>query len=148
MSDHNTTRNSFCTFRVGKLQLGVEVGTVQEVIRSQPTTPVPLADQEVKGLMNLRGQIVTAIDLQTRLGLPIDESDLPLMNVVVRSDDGPISLLVNEIGDVVQCDQTRFERPPKTLQGKHRQFIRGALKLDNGLLLLLDTSKVIQTEAA
>lgn len=130
------------------MHLGVEVENVQEVIRYQPTTRVPLATGFVNGLMNLRGQIVTALDLRTRLGLPSEESERPLMNVVVRSPDGPISLLVDEIGDVVEVEQVRFESPPETLQGSHREYIRGALKLDNGLLLLLDTERVLRIDAA
>lgn len=142
------TKTSYCTFRVGSLNLGVEVGQVQEVIRSQPTTRVPLSSNVVEGLMNLRGQIVTALNLRSRLELPEPESDRPLMNVVVRSADGPISLLVDEIGDVVEVDQAQFEPPPETLQGAHRKYIRGALKLDRGLLLLLDTKRVLRIDAA
>ena len=96
--------------------------------------------------MNLRGQIVTALNLRSRLGLPAKESEKPLMNVVVRSPDGPISLLVEEIGDVMQIDQDRFEPPPETLQQAQREFILGALKLDDGLLLLLDIDRVLDTE--
>ena len=70
------------------------------------------------------------------------------MNVVVRSPDGPISLLVDEIGDVVEVDQERFEPPPETLKGVHREFIRGAMKLENELLLLLDTVSVLRVDAA
>lgn len=146
MSDLNSVRDSFCTFRLGSLNLGVEVSNVQEVIRYQPTTRVPLTSTSVHGLMNLRGQIVTAINLRSRLGLPASEIDTPLMNVVVRSTDGPVSLLVDEIGDVVEVDRERFEPPPETLQGPHREFIRGAMKLDDNLLLLLDTSSVLRAE--
>ncbi len=148
MSETNRNRESYCTFRLGNLNLGVEVNDVQEVIRYQPTTRVPLTSAVVHGLMNLRGQIVTALDLRSRLGLPASQSEKPLMNVVVRSPDGPISLLVDEIGDVVEVDQERFEPPPETLQGAQRGFIRGAMKLDNDLLLLLDTASVLQVDAA
>ena len=148
MYESENVRNSYCTFSVGELNLGIEVSKVQEVIRSQTTTRVPLAPDDVQGLMNLRGQIVTALDLHSRLGLPARETESRLMNVVVRSPEGPISLLVDEIGDVVEVDQERFESPPETLQGTHREFIRGALKLETGLLLLLDTSRVLSTEAA
>ncbi len=145
---HNTIEasESYCTFHIGDLQLGVEVDSVQEVIRYQPTTRIPLANENIQGLMNLRGQIVTALNLRSRLGLPAKESEKPLMNVVVRSPDGPISLLVDEIGDVMQIDQDRFEPPPETLQQAQREFILGALKLDDGLLLLLDIDRVLDTE--
>lgn len=127
--------------------LGVEVSKVQEVIRYQPTTRVPLAAPSVHGLMNLRGQIVTTLDLRKRLGLPERETNEPLMNIVIRSADGPISLLVDEIGDVVEDSLGRFEQPPETMQGVHREYIRGAFKLDDGLLLLLETTKVLKVDA-
>ncbi|MFK7768398.1 MAG: chemotaxis protein CheW [Mariniblastus sp.] len=148
MSEPNSSRESYCTFRLGSLNLGVEVSNVQEVLRYQPTTRVPLTSSVVHGLMNLRGQIVTALDLRSRLGLPKSESENPLMNVVIRSPDGPVSLLVDEIGDVVEVDQQRFEPPPETLQGAHREFIRGTMKMDDELLLLLDTASVLRVDAA
>jgi purine-binding chemotaxis protein CheW len=120
---------------------------VQEVIRYQHTTRVPLSPKVVQGLMNLRGQIVTALTLRHRLGLKDSADDSRPMNVVIRTTDGPISLLVDEIGDVVQVDQNRFEPPPETLQGEQRELIRGAFKLDDRLLLILDTEKVVHIAA-
>src|SRR4051794_10190615 len=87
----------FSTFSLAGLLLGVEVLQVQEVIRYQEMTRVPLAPAEVRGLINLRGQIVTAIDLRRRLGLPDRAEHEQPMNVVVRTSDGVISLLVDEI---------------------------------------------------
>lgn len=136
-------RESYCTFRVDDLYFGVEVCQVQEVIRYQHTTRVPLSPKVVQGLMNLRGQIVTALTLRHRLGLKHSADDSRPMNVVIRTADGPISLLVDEIGDVVQVDQNRFEPPPETLQGEQRELIRGAFKLEDRLLLILDTEKVV-----
>ena len=140
-------RESYCTFRVDDLYFGVEVCQVQEVIRYQHTTRVPLSPGVVQGLMNLRGQIVTALTLRHRLGLKDSEDDSRPMNVVIRTVDGPISLLVDEIGDVVQVDNDRFEAPPETLQGEQRELIRGAFKLDDRLLLILDTEKVVHIAA-
>jgi purine-binding chemotaxis protein CheW len=140
-------RESYCTFRVDDLYFGVEVCQVQEVIRYQHTTRVPLSPKVVQGLMNLRGQIVTALTLRHRLGLKDSEDDSRPMNVVIRTADGPISLLVDEIGDVVQVDNDRFEAPPETLQGEQRELIRGAFKLDDRLLLILDTEKVVHIAA-
>jgi purine-binding chemotaxis protein CheW len=121
----------------------IDVQTVQEVIRYQQMTDIPLAPEAVCGLINLRGQIVTAIDLRKRLGLPCrPEGQLP-MNVVVRSDDGAVSLLVDQIGDVQESDMENFESPPETLRGEARQLIRGAYKMKDRLLLILDTERVI-----
>ena len=121
--------------------------TVQEVIRSLEITRVPLAPEVVSGLINLRGQIVTAVDLRRRLELEPRAADLPVMNVVVRSEDGAVSLLVDEIGDVVEVEETSFERPPETLRGSVRTMITGVHKLKDRLMLVLDTEKACQMTA-
>lgn len=135
----------FCTFFLDDLFCGLEVEKVQEVIRHQTTTRVPLAASVIGGLINLRGQIVTAVDLRRRLELPDRGETAEPMNVVVRTDDGAVSLLVDEIGDVVEVDESDFERPPDTLRGVARELIRGAFKLKGKLLLLIDTEKALMT---
>ncbi len=134
----------FCTFYLEGLFFGVEVDKVQEVIRHQPTTPVPLAPEVIGGLINLRGQIVAAIDLRRRLELPARPAGQSPMNVVVRSDDGAVSLLVDEIGDVVEVEEQDFERPPDTLSGTGKELILGAFKMKERLLLLLDTEQALK----
>ena len=143
-SDKST--KSYCTFRLGELFFGVEVVDVQEVIREQQMTRVPLASREICGLMNLRGQIVTAIDLRERLRL-VDDNEKATMNVVVRSSEGAVSLLVDEIGDVLEVEESQFEPPPETLEGVPRELIHGAYKLEDRLLLVLDTDRVLSTAA-
>lgn len=138
-----TESKQFCTFFLHGLFFGVDVRRVQEVIRYQEMTAVPLAPRMIEGLINLRGQIVTAIDLRRRLDLPgRPEGELP-MNVVVRSEDGAVSLLVDEIGDVVELEDSVYERPPETLTGVARELIRGVYKLKERLLLILDTEKTV-----
>ncbi|MGA2448123.1 MAG: chemotaxis protein CheW [Polyangiaceae bacterium] len=133
-----------CTFYLDGLYWGIEVTRVQEVIRYQEMTRVPLAPPHVRGLINLRGQIVTAIEMRTRLGLsPRQENNLP-MNVVVRSDDGGISLLVDEIGDVVEVSDATFEPAPATVQVSSRELLRGVYKLDKKLLLQLDADRLLE----
>jgi purine-binding chemotaxis protein CheW len=106
-------------------------------------TAVPLAPKMVHGLINLRGQIVTAIDLRSRLEMPpLAEGQLP-MNVVVRTEDGAVSLLVDEIGDVIEIDGDNFEPPPETLHGVARDLVDGVYKLKERLLLLLNTPKTV-----
>jgi purine-binding chemotaxis protein CheW len=125
----------------------VEVEKVQEVIRYQEMTRVPLAPPVVKGLINLRGQIVTAVDLRCRLGLrERAATDLP-MNVVIRHDDGAVSLLVDEIGDVLEVEEEAFELPPGTLSGEVRELFRGVYKLKEALLIALDTDKILNLVA-
>jgi len=133
----------FSTFYLDKLLFGVEVGKVQEVIRYQDMTRVPLASAVVTGLINLRGQIVTALDLRRRLELSERAAERLPMNVVVRNGEEAVSLLVDEIGDVLEVEDETFEAPPETLQGVARELIRGAYKLKDRLLLVLDTEKTV-----
>jgi len=136
-----------CTFSLDGHLFGVDAQTVQEVIRYQEMTRVPMAPAAVSGLINLRGQIVTAIDLRTRLGLAPRPADKLPMNVVVRSDDGAVSLLVDQIGDVIEVTADKFETPPDTLLGPARELVHGAYKLDGRLLLLLQCEAAIQLAA-
>jgi purine-binding chemotaxis protein CheW len=133
----------FCTFFLDRLFFGVEVQRVQEVICYQEMTRVPLASSVVSGLINLRGQIVTAIDLRRRLGLQERPSDQLPMNVVVHTDDGAVCLLVDEIEDVLEVTEDSFERPPETISGVARDLIRGVYKFKDRLLLMLDTEKAV-----
>ncbi len=132
-----------CTFFVGDGYFGIPVQQVQEVVRPQPITPVPLAPKVIRGLINLRGQILTAIDLRYRLGLGEPGDPAKLTNVVVRTDDSPVSFLVDEIGEVVDVDEASFEHPPETLQGDTRELIGGAYKLEGRLLLVLSTERTV-----
>src|SRR6516165_10643659 len=134
----------YCTFYVDGHYFGLDVLRVQEIIRYQEMTRVPLAPPVVRGLINLRGQIVTAIDLRRRLELDDRPADQLPVNVVVQTDDGAVSLLVDEIGDVLNVEEKLFEPPPDTLAGTARELIRGAYKLDNRLMLLLDIDKALQ----
>lgn len=133
----------FCTFFLDGHVFGTPVPKVQEVILHQEMTRVPLAPGVISGLINLRGQIVSAIDLRRRLGLPErPEGQLP-MNVVVRTGDGAVSLLVDEIGDVIEVEEETLESPPETLQGFGREVVRGVYKLSGRLLLALDIDRVV-----
>jgi purine-binding chemotaxis protein CheW len=137
--------HQFCTFYLDQLMFGVELEKVQEVIRYLEVTEIPLALEVVSGLMNLRGQIVTGVDLRKRLDLPGRPAGALPMNVVIRSADGAVSLLVDEIGDVVEVTGDSFERPPETLQGKVRELILGVHKLEKQLMHVLDTDKACET---
>jgi purine-binding chemotaxis protein CheW len=138
----------FCTFFLDQFMFGVELEKVQEVIRHLELTEIPLAPEVISGLMNLRGQIVTGIDLRRRLDLPPRPGDVQPMNVVIRSADGALSLLVDNIGDVVEVTEESFERPPETLQGKFRDVIVGVHKLEKQLMHVLSTERACQTVEA
>jgi purine-binding chemotaxis protein CheW len=134
-----------CTFHVGPLFLGVDVRVVQEVIRYQEMTPVPLAKNCVEGLINLRGQIVTALDLRVQMGLPPSDSEELPMNVVISIGDTTASLLVDEIGDVVDIDPKLLEPPPATLPASASRYITSVFKMEDTLLLLLSAAEAIRT---
>ncbi|MEO8552282.1 MAG: chemotaxis protein CheW [Kofleriaceae bacterium] len=126
-----------CTFRVGTMTFGVPAVDVQEILRAQPLTRVPLADAALAGLMNLRGQIVTTIDLRARLGMPPREESDRSVNVVVRCADGVFSLLVDTIGDVLVADPGLFEPIPDHVPARFRDVVAGAYKLSDHLLFAL-----------
>ncbi len=94
-------------------------------------------------MINLRGQIVSAIDLRRRLGFPDRPVGQLPMNVVVRTSEGAVSLLVDEIGDVIEVEEEALESPPETLQGFAREVVRGVYKLSGRLLLVLDTERAV-----
>lgn len=133
----------FCTFFLDGHFFGTPVPQVQEVIQYQVMTRVPLAPSVVSGMINLRGQIVPAIDLRRRLGLPDRPAGKLPMNVVVRTAEGAVSLLVDEIGDVIEVEAEALETPPETLQGFAREVVRGVYKLPGSLLLVLDTDSAV-----
>ena len=137
------TSGQFSTFFVADLFFGVDVLHVQEVLRSQHMTPVPQAPDVIEGLINLRGQIVTAIDMRRRLLLPPNSADHASMNMVVRTGDGAVSLLVDEIGDVLDMDHSTYEEPPDNLAPAAKDLIRGVYKLKDRLLLVLDEERTV-----
>ena len=142
------SEHQFCTFFVEGSLFGIPVTEVQEVLRFQEMIAVPLAPAGVEGMLNLRGQIVIAIDLRRRLGLaerPVD--DRP-MNVVLRTEDGAVSLLVDKIGDVIEVEQSSFETAPETMLGSVRAMVLGVHKLDGRLLHRLDTGKACELAEA
>jgi purine-binding chemotaxis protein CheW len=150
------SRQLVCTFSLAGNTFGVPVAQVQEVIRSLEITPVPLAPPAVRGMLNLRGQIVTAIDLRRRLHLGdrgADDrktnyrgandhrtNDQP-MHVVVPTRDGPVSLLVDDVGDVIEVARDAAEPPPETIDAAVRPLVEGVYQLPDRLLLVLDVDR-------
>ncbi|WP_402377624.1 chemotaxis protein CheW [Isoptericola rhizosphaerae] len=124
------------TFTLADRLCGILVDQVQEVLPGRARTNVPLAPDDVAGLVNLRGQVVLSVDLRRRLGMPPREDDQ--MMVVVFVGDETVSLLVDRIGDVLTVDDEQFEAPPQTLPDQLRAVIRGTYKLSDRLLLALD----------
>jgi purine-binding chemotaxis protein CheW len=136
----------YATFEVADQLFGLDVAKVQEVMSFDTYTPVPTAPRSIGGLFNLRGQVIAAVDLRVQLGLPPRaKNGDPAMNVIVRTDEESVSLLVDRIGEVITLDDDAFEPPPDTLSGPSRDLITGAFKLDGRLMLALDTAKAVNT---
>jgi purine-binding chemotaxis protein CheW len=136
-----------CTFTLGDTLFGIDVPVIQEVLRPQTMTRVPLAPSMVHGLINLRGQIITAIDLRERLGLPPAPADVEGMNVVTRLPDETVSFLVDDVGEVLDLPGEQFEEVPPTLTGTLRDVTAGVYKLKDRFLLLLNVNAAALTPA-
>ncbi|MCP3912888.1 MAG: chemotaxis protein CheW [Actinomycetia bacterium] len=143
-----TTGLQLCTFRLDQLYLGIDVLDVQEVLYHADVTAVPHAAPAIRGLINLRGQIATTVDLRSRLDLPANnDPDARPIHVVVRTGGESVSLIVDFIGDVLEIDPNLYEPPPETMTGIARTLIMGAYKLDGELLLVLDVAKAVNVRS-
>jgi len=134
-----------CTFRLADHLFGIEISSVQEVLREQEITRLPLASPAVRGVINLRGRILPAIDLRRCLDMEPAPRNQHRANIVVRgTSSSSVSLLVDEIGEVVEAPFSAYERTPETLQGRARDLIEGVYKLQEELLLVLVIGKVLR----
>lgn len=141
------TMQQICTFFLNSTRFGIEVEDVQEIIRQQPLTQVPLAAPDICGLMNLRGQVIPVVDLPCRLGLRLVSCSIekqPVYNIIVRSPDDVVSFVVDGIGDIVECPSASLEPPPATLDNHIRSSLKGAYKLEHDFLLVLNTQKILE----
>lgn len=144
--DLNAQKNEtkqFSTFYVGDRLFGIDVMQVQEVTNPLPVTPIPLAPTFVKGLINLRGQLATTIELRNLFNLK-DTPPKTLMNVVCRHDGVLLSLLVDKIGDVVEVEEMSFEPSPDTISDGVRKFMQGVYKNPGQLLSIIEVPKITQ----
>ena len=144
-----TDIKQLCTFMLGDLWLGIGAEEVHEILPEHPLTPVPLADSVIIGLINMRGQIVSVVDLRRVFDLPPLATDArPPFHVVVRRGQELISLLVDRVGDVLEVDASLFASPPDTAPPKTRELFRGTYQLPDRLLLVFDTHKSLDAIVA
>ena len=138
----------FVTFRVAAVFMGIDLTRVQEFMRYQEMASVPLASPAVQGLINLRGQIVTALDLRRVFGF-VDAGGeaAPRMNIIVQSDGSTVSLLVDEICDVIDVPLNASTQPPANITPKQKALLSAVYQLESSLLLVLNTDHVIATGA-
>ncbi|WP_417451553.1 chemotaxis protein CheW [Kordiimonas sp.] len=142
-----TGTQDFVTVVLEGQTLGIPVLAVHDVLNPQQITRIPLAPAWVSGVLNLRGKIVTAIDLRQRLGLPPLEGDKQSMSVVVEHNDEPYSLQIDSVGEVLSLDDADFERNPVTLDQRWREVSRGIYRLENKLLPILDVDRLLAFES-
>jgi len=121
---------------------GVAATEVQEVLGHQRLTRVPLAPNHIVGLINLRGQVVVALDLRGRLGLPGRESNPTMVNMVLRTDNGPIAVMVDQVGDVMNISDDEIGPVPVTFGPPMDKLLDGVCQLDHGLLLMLNVPEI------
>ena len=141
-------RRRFATVRVAGTLYGIEAGHVQEVMGLAPLTRLPLAAPGVAGLMNLRGRIVTVLELRRCLGLPARSEGTSAVNLVLRPADNPMGLLADEIGEVLEVDASAWAPRPETAQGPGADLVSGVYRLESELLCVLDPEAVRARAAA
>lgn len=139
----NGEQRDYVTMSIGGQLFGIPVLKVQDVLGSQTITRVPLAPVEVAGSLNLRGRIVTAVDVRLRLGLPKRENDKAAMSVVVEHENELYSLLVDSVGEVLSLESRDYQRNPPTLNPRLREFSDGIYRLNDSLLVVLSVSSLL-----
>lgn len=138
-----STHEQLTTFYVDGSLFGIEVMKVQEVTGTPTIFPVPRAPQHITGIINLRGQIATAVDLRILLASECAKVT-EAMTVICRSKAGLVSFVVDSIGDVVEVKKESFETTPDLIPASIRQYIRGIYKMDTELMCVLDTDKIFE----
>ena len=148
--DDNSQLTDYVTFTTGQQMFGLPIARVQEVFRPARITPVPLAGAQIAGVLNLRGRIVTAIDMRSRLGLHAREGDLAPMAIGIESRGESFGLLVDALGEVLRLSDSDIETNPINLDRKLAGVSAGVHRLDGQLLLVLDVDRVldVNTEVA
>lgn len=132
----------YCGFKIGDDNFAISVLQVQEVIKPHKLTKIPKAPANIKGLINLRGQIMTAISLRNMFNLDERESD-QFMNIVIQSGEDLYAIEVDEILDVLEVSSETFESTPENLDEGLRKYISGVYKLPEKLLMILDLEKLL-----
>ena len=141
-------KREFLTFTVEKQIFGLPLASVSDVLDARPLTPVPLAPPEVAGSLNLRGRIITAIDVRRRLGLPAMTPGAEHMSIVTESDGELFNLIVDAVGEVIAVSDDQYEDNPVTLDAAWRRFSAGIYRLDEGLMVVLNVEPLLDFFAA
>jgi purine-binding chemotaxis protein CheW len=131
------------TFNIGDACFGINILNVQEINKLTQVTRVPLSPEYVKGILNLRGQIITVMDIGIRLGLPSQCETMHQRNIIVRFENESIGLLVDSIGDVLRTERENIEKPPANVVGIQGQYFEGVLKTEKLLISILNLAVLL-----
>lgn len=142
VAKNNGSKILFSTFKVADRLYGIDVTRVQEVTKAMPCTRVPLAPKHMRGLINLRGQIATAIELNALFEIKAEPRASDNMNVFCEIRGALVALIVDEIGDVIEVETASFEETPETIPRKVRHLMSGVYKIPGDLLSILDIDKL------
>lgn len=142
-SIHSDSSRDYLTLKIGEQRFGIPILQVQDVLSAQKVTKIPLAPPEVAGSLNLRGRIITAIDVRRRLGLPPREDNTHSMSVVVENHNELYSLVIDKIGDVMTLKQKNMEPTPTTLDPIWKEISVGVCRLEDELLVIMDVPKLL-----
>jgi len=131
------------TFYMGDFLFGIPASKVMEINKEIDITPVPLSDEHILGIMNLRGQIVTVMNLAKKL--KIDLKITPKLNLIIKDEgEAPVSLVIEEIGEILEIEPSKLERVPDKLEGLSKEYIKNVYQLPDKLLLILDIEKIVK----
>jgi len=142
---HATDLEEYVTFRIDNQLFGISVLQVQDILKPEDIAFVPLAPPEVKGSINLRGRIVTVIDVRVRLGLSATDPDKDSMGVTVEHQNELYTLLVDDIGDVLNLDPEEREKVPGTMDPVWREFAESIFQLEDNLMIVLDIGQLLRS---
>lgn len=145
MDDDRGDRDEYLTMTLDDQMFAVPVAFVDDVLDDFPVSPIPLAPPEVTGALNMRGHIVTVIDLRRRMGLDPYDGEEPQMGVVTETDGEFHCFLVDAVGDVLELPTGEFEKTPATLDPSWRSVSSGIFRLADRLLVILDVAALLGT---
>lgn len=141
--DDETLETAYLSFRLGAQLFGLPLLSVQDVLDRRPLTRIPLAPPEVAGALNVRGRIITAIDVRNRVGLDPRATDSFYASIVVEHEDELYNLIVDAVGEVLELPASRYEPNPPTLDGNWKEFANGIFRLESDLMLVVDVRKLL-----
>lgn len=143
-SMQNNENIQYATFFVGGALLGLDISIVQEINRNMVLTRVPHSPACVRGVMNLRGEVVTVLDLRYLFGLPSSEPTARSRNIIVKCDGELVGIWVDQVADILSLSSNDVLPPPSNLSGIQSRFVRGVYQQTESLVMIIDPKEILQ----